>query len=146
MTPEDNISTFILSNIIPQTPELNRGPWVGFEYWCEEQCKSQDRELFIYSGGVYSDSSKYIKNRIRIPDACFKIVVVLKRQETADDISESTEIVAVIMPNDFIKMGSWQNYLTSIDEIEKATGYDFLSNVRDDIEVVLERKIRERSE
>jgi endonuclease G len=37
-----------------------------------------------------------------------------------------------------IKKNSWRKYLTSIDTIEKATGYNLLSNVPVDIQSVVE--------
>ena len=35
-TVEDNKSTFLLTNIIPQRPDLNQGVWLDFEYFLED--------------------------------------------------------------------------------------------------------------
>jgi endonuclease G, mitochondrial len=35
----------------------------------------------------------------------------------------------------------WTDYLTSVDAIEKATGYDFLSNVPKAVQAVIEAKV-----
>lgn len=46
-TIEDNKSTFILTNIIPQTPDLNRGVWLNLEYYCEDLCKKYNKLLYV---------------------------------------------------------------------------------------------------
>ena len=33
---EDNLTTFFLTNILPQTPDLNQGVWLNLEYYCEK--------------------------------------------------------------------------------------------------------------
>ncbi|HEX3074772.1 MAG TPA: DNA/RNA non-specific endonuclease, partial [Ignavibacteriales bacterium] len=59
-TPEDNKSTFLLTNIIPQSPDLNRGVWLALERYCEDLCKKNNKELYIIAGGIYSQGSQVI--------------------------------------------------------------------------------------
>ena len=35
-SPEDNRATFLLTNILPQTHDLNGGPWLRLEEHCRE--------------------------------------------------------------------------------------------------------------
>jgi hypothetical protein len=44
------------------------------------------------------------------------------------------------MPNENIAGNSWQNYKISINELEDITGYDFLNNLPDELEEILEDK------
>jgi endonuclease G len=45
-------------------------------------------------------------------------------------ITTGTRVISVIMPHiQGIKEQPWRNYLTNIDTVEKATGYDLMANV-----------------
>ena len=74
----------------------------------------------------------------------------LKRSERssgANDlsrISAGTRIIAVSMPNrerEEIANSKWLDWITSVAQIEKTTGYDFLSNLPDSVERALEQKV-----
>lgn len=126
---EDNKATFYLSNILPQTPKLNQRLWKNLEDYCNDLCNVDNKQLYIICGGVYYTNHK-IKNKISIPDSCYKIVVILNHGQGLSDVTENTPVIAVMMPNkkritDF----EWMDYLTTVDALEASTGYDFLSNV-----------------
>lgn len=124
---EDNLSTFYTTNIIAQHPDLNQGPWAILENYCEDLCKKQNKELFIVAGGIFHTKNRY-KDIVPIADSCFKIIVVLDRDKGLKEVNKSTQIIAVMMPNQTgIRKVDWKNYLTSIDRIENSTGYDFLN-------------------
>lgn len=137
---EDNASTFILSNIIPQRPDLNQGVWLDMERWCEKMCKDSTKELFIVAGGIYRSSST-IGTVLAVPDSCFKIVVVLEPGQGLRDVNTSARIEAVIMPNiQGVRPDKWRMYKRTVDEIEAATGYDFLNYVPVPVQSVIEGK------
>lgn len=140
-TNEDNASTFILTNVIPQRPDLNRGVWLDMERWCEKMCKDSLKELFVVAGGIYH-SNTTIRSILAVPDSCFKIVVVLEQGQKLKDVNKQTRIEAVIMPNiQGIRADKWTKYKRSIDEIEVSTGYDFLNYVPEEIQAVIEHSI-----
>jgi len=60
-----------------------------------------------------------IKNKVAIPDSCFMIVLVMDRFQGVQDATASTEIIAVIMPNDDTATGKWFDYKSTVDEIER---------------------------
>lgn len=137
---EDNRSTFLMTNIMPQTPDLNRGVWLNFEYFCQSLAQDSLKELFIYSGGVYHSGAR-INDLVAIPDSCFKIVVVLDSGKALKDVNASTTIYAVMMPNIAgIRSVKWPVYATTVDEIERSTGYDFLNEVPKQIQAIIESK------
>jgi len=139
-TVEDNKSTFLMTNIIPQTQDLNRGVWLNLEYYLENLCKKENKQIFVISGGIYSSGTK-INNLVAIPDTCYKIAVVLDKGQSRKDITKNTRVIAVKMPNiDGIRSDKWEKYTTTIDAIEYSTGYDFLNYIKDDIENILESK------
>jgi len=140
-TGVDNMATFILSDILPQTPDLNRGVWLNFEKFCNGMALKQGKELFIYAGGVFHTSTT-IGNGIAVPDSCWKkIVVVLEKGQSLKDVTAKTIVYSVMMPNIAgIRSDSWDKYKTTIRKIEYSTGYDFLGLVSKPIRDILDNK------
>lgn len=141
-TDEDNKSTFMMTNVIPQTPDLNRGVWLKLEYECERLCKEENKELYVVAGGIYhTNKTLNDAGKVVIPDSCFKIIVVLEKGQSLTNVSTSTKIIAVAMPNiSGIRNADYNTYLTTVDRIEASTGYDFLSEIEDNIEKTIEKK------
>ncbi len=144
---EDNKATFLLTNIIPQTPDLNRGVWLRFEDYYLKKAVDENKNMYIVSGGIFkSDTTLLGKGKVAIPDSCFKIVLFTEKK-SLEEISSlhDFEIVAVSMPNvQGIRNHDWRNYVTTVNQIEASTGYDFLILLPDSIEDALEERILER--
>ena len=161
-TIANNCATFVMTNIIPQTQDLNRGPWERLENYSRKLAKS-GKELHIIAGGVgiggeNSEGKKVLSFagydsgvNITVPAICWKIILVLERPGLGlAGITPQTRVIAVAMPQ---KMGTkdayWNvkdengsfRYLTSIREIERLTHYDFLSNLPKTLQNILETKV-----
>ena len=133
-TPEDNLTTFYTTNIIPQYHALNAGPWLRLEEYVEHLCKEGSRELFIIAGPIYHDTSRTTIGRgVRVPAECFKIIVILPKGHGADAVTAQTPTIAVRMPNRPDISGSWEQFVTTISDIERATGYRFFTALPDSI-------------
>jgi endonuclease G len=64
-----------MTNMIPQAPNNNQGPWAALEIYCRELVK-QGNELYIYCGG--EGSKGFIDSgRVQIPEKTWKAVLVL---------------------------------------------------------------------
>lgn len=136
----NNKATFLMSNIYPQEPDLNQGPWKRLEDYCRSLCLNKNKELYLIAGGVYKTGNK-LDNNIAIPDSCYKIIIILRRDESLLAVDENTEVIAVMMPNESgIKKVKWETFITTIDRIERSTGYDFLSDVENRIQTIIESK------
>jgi len=143
-SPEDNRTTFLMTNILPQYHDLNAGPWLRLEEHCQKLATREGRELFVMAGGVFPPGKRVadtIGKDVAVPKHFFKIVVVLQPGQTARDVQSSTQVIAVIMPNEtgIIDEG-WEKYRTSVDEIEKRTGYEFLSAVPTSVQNAIEAR------
>ena len=140
-TSTDNAATFKMTNILPQTPDNNQGPWARLEDYCRSLIAS-GKELYIISGG---DEKKGTINsgRVEVPSFTWKVVMVLN--EGSSDLSRvttSTRLIAVSIPNSSgIRANDWRNYRTSVDQVEAWTGYNFFSNVSPSIQSVIESKV-----
>jgi endonuclease G, mitochondrial len=138
----DNSLTFLMTNIQPQLHELNEGPWAKLEEYERELARQRDTELFIVAGGIFDTRYQSIGHGIAVPKANYKIIVILRQGQLALDVKSETKVIAVIMPNELgVGKHQWAEYLTSVDAIERATDYDFLSNVPNVIQDVIEAKV-----
>ena len=141
-TAEDNKSTFLLTNIMPQTPTLNQQTWLSLEFECERLCKDQNKELFIIAGGITGANPKRLNTVVAVPESYWKIVVILDSGQRLKDMTPATKVIAVWMKNDVYTSGTtdWKLYTTTVNALEEKTGYDFLSDVPKDVQEMLESK------
>jgi endonuclease G len=131
--------TFLMTNMTPQTGDLNRGPWQKLEGYLRTLV-TRGNDVYIVAG-VYGEKGK-LKNKVSIPTNDWKIAVVLPTGSPISAINENTRVIAVDMPNvKGIKNADWQTYRTSVRQIEQNTGYKFLSNLPQNLQDVLETKV-----
>lgn len=137
---EDNAATFLMTNIMPQAPDNNRKTWEGFESYCRELV-GQGKELYIIAGAS-SAQIKSLKSQVAVPATTWKVVVVLDRPGAGlSDVSTNTRVIAVNLPNQQKIDPDWKTYKVSVSQLEKLTGYNFLSNVSPAIQKVIESKV-----
>ncbi|MEM9482855.1 MAG: DNA/RNA non-specific endonuclease [Cyanobacteria bacterium P01_F01_bin.116] len=134
---QDNSATFLMTNIFPQMPENNRGPWREFESYCRDLLYQQNKTLYII-GGVYGQKKPIARERVIPPSRTWKVVVIFDGDATIDNVTYDTEIIAIDIPNSNRVDEQWQTYQTSIDRIELATGYDLLSDIPETLQTELE--------
>lgn len=144
----DNCATFYMTNILPQTQDNNGGPWLQLEDLSRDLAQ-KGKELYIIAGGngkggtgTRGLATEIGKNKVSVPATLWKIVVVLDRPGLGNrGVTEKTRVIAVNMPNTTgIQRKSYKDYLTTVDELERLTGYDFLSDVPEAIQKVIEAK------
>lgn len=145
---EVNSATFLMTNILPQSPDNNRGPWAVLEEYCRTLVK-QGNDLYIIAGGSgiggtgeNGTMSTLASGRITVPANTWKVVVVLPAGGGIGGINNNTRVIAVNMPNSQgIRTTDWRSFRTSVDQIEATTGYNFLSNVSEALQETLESKV-----
>ena len=129
----DNSLTFLMTNVFPQAKENNRGPWRELEEYGRDLVEEQNKSLYVM-GGVYGDQGK--AGKVVVPGRVWKVIVVLDHID--DEVDRRTDVIAVDMPNSDEVEGDWREYVTSVDRIEIATGYDLLSDVPAEIQAIVE--------
>ncbi|WP_438019154.1 DNA/RNA non-specific endonuclease [Sorangium sp. So ce315] len=142
-TPDDNKATFLLTNILPQRHDLNAGPWLRLEEACQALAQKERRTLFVIAGGLFDERERpaTIGKGVAVPDAFFKIAVVLEPGQGPEDVGPSTRVIAAVMPNATgIKDEGWGQYRTTVDEIERRAGYDVLTALPEPVQRVLEAR------
>jgi DNA/RNA endonuclease G (NUC1) len=136
----DNAITFILSNVVPQTADLNEGVWAQFEDALADSTAA-GRAVYIITGPLFSRSHglTFLKSegKVAIPDSTWKVALIGPANGgnpfTHNNVQNWSDLaglslMAVNMPNIAgVRNDPWQKYLTTVDNIETATGYSFLS-------------------
>lgn len=136
---EINSETFLMTNMTPQTPDLNRNVWERFESYSRELVKRDNLDIYIVAG-VYGEKGK-LKNKVVIPTNCWKIIVGIPPGSGLSGISEKARLVAVDMPNTAgISADDWRKYRTTVHDIEQKTGLNFFTNLPPNIRQALETK------
>lgn len=143
-----NESTFLMTNMIPQAPNHNQHLWKNLEEYTRELVMKGNEVYVIMgsygSGGTGSKGlSKTIDgSKITVPDHIWKILVVLPEgNNDLQRINKSTRIIAVNTPNKNDVNVKWSAYLTSVEEIEKATRYRLLDKIPPVVRQELVKKI-----
>jgi len=121
--------------------------WARLEDYARTLVRSKD--LYIISGaygtgGTGSNGfvSAISSGRITVPARTWKIIVVVNRGGTASSVTNSTRVIAVDIPNtQGVRNADWRNYRVTVDSIEAATGYNFLSNVSTSVQSVIESRV-----
>lgn len=139
--PTNNSATFLMTNILPQTPDNNQGPWNDLEIYCRALAK-QGKELFIISGG-YGKKRAIGAAKIVPPSNVWKVIVVLDQPgQGVQGVGDRTRVIAVDMPNiQGIKTVNWRKYRVTVDQIEATTGYNLLSNLSEPLQQILESRL-----
>jgi endonuclease G len=138
---EDNASTFLLTNVLPQRHELNAGPWLRLEDACRTLAQHDGRELYIAAGPIYDPQPATIGHGVAVPVAFWKVVVVLAPGQSAEDVTPETRVIAAIMPNaEGIGEQPWTRYRTTVAEVESRSRYRLLGRVPESVRAAIEVK------
>ena len=144
----NNSATFLMTNIIPQSPNNNQITWGDMENYARTLV-GQGNELYIIAGGHGTGgtgSNGYrttIGNGVVVPAYTWKIMVAIPNgSNDLSRITSSTRVIAVKVPNNqTVNSQPWGYYRVSVDSLESLTGYDFLSALPASIQSVLESKV-----
>ena len=124
-----NDESFLLSNMAPQDHSLNAGKWATLENDVRDWAKKR-KSIWIIAGPIFDDGHKTIgPNGVGVSQRFYKIVV------SGQDCNFDS--ISFIFPNEKAQ-NTLEYYITSIDEIELATGLNFLDVLEDTLEEKIE--------
>jgi endonuclease G len=137
----NNSATFLMTNMVPQLPANNQGPWADFENYCRTLA-GQGREVYIISGPAGNIGS-IANGRVVIPAVTWKVVLVLPNgTNDLQRINKSTRAFGLIVPNQGpLDIGApWRNFRVTVNAVENLTGYDFFSAIPKITQEIIERR------
>ena len=121
--------SFSLVNVCPQNSKLNSGLWNSIEMDCRKWARKYG-EVYIVCGPVFLNREHETigENDVFVPEAFFKVILRLT--------SEPSAIGFVVRNNEGKKKKD--QFVNTVDDIERITGIDFFPALPDDIENVVE--------
>jgi len=128
--------TFLMSNIVPQRHALNAGPWKDLEMKIATSYPGRFGEVWVLAGPIFGAKPARLSNGTAVPEAFFMIVI--------DESDGRVRTQALILPQETPAGAELGRFAVSIDEVERRTGLDFLSELEDGAESALEAKRAER--
>ncbi|MBX2932995.1 MAG: DNA/RNA non-specific endonuclease [Ferruginibacter sp.] len=155
-----NSSTFLMTNMIPQSSTMNSGPWAGLEDFVRNNLVGTSNEAYIFMGnygqGGYNSSNTLVNTidggNITVPAKIWKVVVILpKGTNDLSRINSATTVLTVNMPNDnrlYTSSGTsaWRNYLTTVNNLENEVNsygipLNLFQSVADSVRPALKAKL-----
>ena len=125
--------SFYMTNICPQSPDLNRGAWKKLEEKCRVRAQA-DSSLIIVCGPIFDKSGPSARlggTGVAVPSKFFKVILA--------PYVPKPWAIGFVMPNGYVQ-GGMQKAAVPVDSVESLTGYDFFHYLPDDIETVVEAR------
>jgi endonuclease G len=137
-TQTANEETFLMTNVVPQAPANNRGPWAQLEDHTRDLVDA-GAEAYIITGPLGAQGT-IAAGKVTVPEAVWKVIVALPAGD--DDLSRigaGSTVIAVLMPNDASVQGwAWQSFQTSVACLQQRLGIDLLSALDPSVQLALE--------
>jgi endonuclease G len=124
--------TFLMSNIIPQNPRVNRHIWKDLEMSVARRYGRYFGEVWVITGPVFKKPIERLGSGVAIPSAYYKILV----DEDGDELRAKAFLVASDCPP-YTRIKS---HLVSIDELEELTHLDFFPELSKEAQSELESR------
>lgn len=138
-----NDETFLMSNMIPQAPDNNQGVWANLETY-SRAIGASNEVLVICGPQGFGTNRTASAGQIPIASNVWKIIVAvpLGAGPTLSRITNSTRVIAVNIPNiQGVRTDPWQNYLTSVHQLQTNTGFSFFTALNSNVAAVLRAKV-----
>ena len=147
-TATANSATFLMTNMIPQSPYHNQVVWADMEDSLR-RLVYMGYELYIImgcygTGGTGSNGFRTTVDggRVTVPANIWKVAIVIPNgNNDSSRVTLSSRVIAVNIPNTTPLSPDWKNYRVSVDAIEAATGYNLFSLLPDWLQTPLEAAV-----
>lgn len=145
-----NSATFLMTNMIPQAPQNNQQTWNNLEGYLRTKVL-EGNEVYIImgsygAGGVGSAGTGVVTTiaggKVTVPSNVWKIAVIIPAgNDDISRVSATTRVIAVNTPNINTISTDWKQYRVTVRDIEKATGYNLLSRLPQNVQDAVETKV-----
>lgn len=112
------LESFLMTNMSPQAPSLNRGIWKLLEDTIRNWAIIHNQSFTIYVGGFYNNNNKRIGKGVTVPSGFYKIVIN----------NQTNEVAGWAFPHDppYPNLGNnLIRFRTPIANIQKISGVEY---------------------
>jgi endonuclease G len=122
-----NKETFLFTNVVPQRPSVNRGPWKALESH-ERDLARAGRTLYIVAGPLFAANPPTVGQDVSVPRAFFKVIVSLPDANL--DSIDRADVVSVLMDNDESAAASeWPSHAVRARAVQDQSGYTLFGSL-----------------
>ena len=130
------LETFLMTNISPQKPDLNRRSWQRLEELIANDFSDWHGPFWVVTGPIFDEKPKTLKSsNVPIPRSFYKILIKPSTQDMPP------KALAFIFPQNAKGNASLMTFVTSINDVQEQTGIDFFHEMDDEMETRLESDI-----
>jgi endonuclease G len=132
------LDTFLMTNVTPQTANLNEKLWERLEEVEIDYFAKQFGTVWVFTGPIFNNKTKRLRSsfRVEIPDSFYKIYLAPPAKK-----GQLPRMLAFIMPQQVRGNEPLNRFIVSVDEVEHRTGFDFFHKLEDISEEKLESAI-----
>jgi len=122
---ESSTATFVMTNMVPQSPENNQRAWNQMEIYLRDLVKEGGKTCYIIAGpagmggvGRNGPRAKTPTGKVVVPAVTWMVVLVLDEDVAdASQLNEDSSIrlIAIVVPNDRTPGLEWSGYRTTVD-------------------------------
>jgi endonuclease G len=126
------LDSFLMTNVTPQKPNLNQKLWQRLEEIELDRFAQRFGKVWVVTGPLFDQGVERLPSsfRVEIPDAFYKIYAVPQP-------SGLPKTLAFIIPQQVKGNEPLSRFVSTVDEVEKRSGFDFFWSLND----ALERKV-----
>ena len=132
--PDSQAKTFLMSNIAPQSPALNRGPWRELERRIADLWTQRWGESWVICGAISGDNPRSRETlggtHVDVPEKFWMLTVAQQDQDV--------RALALMLPQT-VGYGDFPTHrIVTIDDLEEMTGFDLLPELPSYLQQALE--------
>jgi len=124
--------TFLMSNVIPQVPGVNRHIWKDLEMRVARRYGRYFGEVWVVAGPVFTEPVGHLDSGVPIPSGYYKII--------ADEKGGDLRVLAFLVEGACPPYTRIKSRLVSIDRLEELTGLDFFPDLSENKQAELESR------
>jgi len=133
--------SFMMGNVSPQVPNLNRGGWATLEEWTRDAALrfrvsdngARTQSLVVVTGPIITGAVTRIgRNRVAVPHGFFKAVYAQ---------TPPRKMIGFVYWNRTDESNAVADHVVAVDEIERLTGLDLFTMLPDKAECLLETAV-----
>lgn len=127
-------ASFLMTNVAPQTPQLNRGSWKQLEEATRDWARELG-EVYVVCGPGLESQGQLTNGNVEVPTTYWKAIL-----RTQPD----TACIAFVMPNQGTKLAPFPSYRITVDSLEATIGIDLFPQLPPSVEQRIESTVHSK--